>query len=323
MDKKSVYFSVIIPVYNVEKYLKQCVDSVLSQSCDDFEIILVDDGSTDSSGEICNYYAQHYSCVHVIHKKNGGLSSSRNTGLRAAVGKYVLFLDSDDFYSKLDILQNIKQMTQVNNYDFVLFRMAKYYTDDEIIDYYGEYDAHIMEWSKVEIFSYIVRQNKQLATACNKAIRRELLCERQIFFPLGTISEDVPWVIRLFEESCTIGIINSIAYMYRQKRKGSISSEVSQKKIEQLFNIVKSLSQEYIMRNDEFGKTVMSFTAYEFAIVLYLVALSSESIDTNEIQEYCWLLKYAKDRKTCLVKWVYTLLGFKKMLRLMRLRKRT
>lgn len=91
--------SVIIPVYNVEKYLKKCVNSVIVQTYQDLQIILVDDGSTDSSPVICDEYAEKYSRIHVIHKKNGGLSSARNTGLELASGDYITFLDSDDYVS--------------------------------------------------------------------------------------------------------------------------------------------------------------------------------------------------------------------------------
>lgn len=89
--------SIIVPVYNVEKYLHKCVDSILSQTLSDFELLLVDDGSKDSSGNICDDYASIDSRIHVIHKKNGGVSSARNVGLDAAKGKYIVFVDSDDF----------------------------------------------------------------------------------------------------------------------------------------------------------------------------------------------------------------------------------
>lgn len=93
--------SIIVPVYNVEKYLEQCIDSILTQTFEDFELILVDDGSPDKCPEICDEYAQKDDRVRVIHKENGGVSSARNAGMKLACGEYILFCDSDDYVSPL------------------------------------------------------------------------------------------------------------------------------------------------------------------------------------------------------------------------------
>ena len=116
---------VIIPVYNVEKYLEQCVDSVLNQSFKDIEIILVDDGSKDSSGEICDYYKEKDSRVKVIHKENGGLSDARNMGIRQCSSEYILFLDSDDYW-KENCLEEIARCIE-DNVDIVFLTAAKYF----------------------------------------------------------------------------------------------------------------------------------------------------------------------------------------------------
>ena len=107
MDKESsrfteiqTYISIIVPIYNVEKYLSRCVDSILNQTFTDFELILVDDGSTDNSGKICDEYAEKDCRIKVIHKDNWGVSSARNVGLENSVGEYIMFCDSDDFVEK-------------------------------------------------------------------------------------------------------------------------------------------------------------------------------------------------------------------------------
>ena len=97
-------FSVIVPVYNVENYLEACISSVIAQSCRDYELILVDDGSTDSSGVLCDRLAEQYHC-RVIHQENGGLGAARNTGIEAAQGDYLFFLDSDDFISNENLFR--------------------------------------------------------------------------------------------------------------------------------------------------------------------------------------------------------------------------
>lgn len=112
--------SVIVPVYNVKKYLIECLNSILSQTFTDFELILVNDGSTDNCGEICDKYASQDSRVVVIHKENGGLSSARNSGLEYASGKYITFIDSDDYYTNEHIYEQcITKLEQNNEIDFI------------------------------------------------------------------------------------------------------------------------------------------------------------------------------------------------------------
>ena len=116
--------SIIVPVYNVEPYLRRCVDSLLDQGeFSDYEIILIDDGSTDRSGEICEEYASTNEKVRVLHKENGGLSSARNAGLAAANGEYVLFVDSDD-YLKTGCLAALLETAYQQNADIVCFNYA-------------------------------------------------------------------------------------------------------------------------------------------------------------------------------------------------------
>lgn len=120
------YFSIIIPVYNVEKWLERCLDSILADSCKDMELILVDDGSTDQSGRICDSYAAEYANISVVHKPNGGLSSARNAGLEKATGEWISFIDSDDWVDK-DTFQTIRTfLSQLENTpDLVKFGYRK------------------------------------------------------------------------------------------------------------------------------------------------------------------------------------------------------
>ena len=122
--------SVIIPVYNVEPYIRCCIDSVLAQSFKDFEAILVDDGSTDGSGAICEEYASRDSRVHVIHKKNGGLGSARNVGVEHAKGKYIEFLDSDDWITP-DTLEYLVKEAESKRLDLILFAGQSFIDGDE------------------------------------------------------------------------------------------------------------------------------------------------------------------------------------------------
>ncbi|HEM5188819.1 TPA: glycosyltransferase, partial [Streptococcus suis] len=115
-----ILLSVIIPVYQVEKYLKRCIDSVLAQKFIDYEIILVDDGSTDSSPEICDEYSIEHPHISVIHKENGGLSDARNVGIKHAVGEYIFFLDSDDWISPT-MFESLKEIISSKKHDIIHF----------------------------------------------------------------------------------------------------------------------------------------------------------------------------------------------------------
>lgn len=125
-EQMSPRFSVVIPVYKVEKYLRQCLDSVLAQSYTDFEIVVVDDGSPDNCPAICDAYATSDSRVTVIHKENGGLSDARNAGLLAATGEYVIFMDSDDYYLSTDLFTEIDAKIAETACDAVFFQYRKY-----------------------------------------------------------------------------------------------------------------------------------------------------------------------------------------------------
>ena len=134
--------SVIVPVYNVEKYLEKCIDSILSQTFKNFEIILVDDGSTDSCGIICDEYERLDNRVKVIHKINGGLSSARNSGLEIASGEYVAFVDSDDWIDK-NMYQELYNEAKKNNADIVQCKFIK--AKDENVSIYNN------EFNEVEV----------------------------------------------------------------------------------------------------------------------------------------------------------------------------
>ena len=121
--------SVIIPVYNVENYLEECIESILRQSYMDLEIILVDDESTDNSGNICDLYSKKDNRIKVIHKKNGGLSSARNVGLKIAKGDYISFVDSDDFLSDKNVYSEMLEIIEKEKSDLVHGDAIKYYSE--------------------------------------------------------------------------------------------------------------------------------------------------------------------------------------------------
>ena len=168
--------SVIIPVYRVESYLAECVDSVLGQNYPSFEVILVDDGSPDRCGTICDEYARRDHRVKVIHKENGGLSDARNAGLAVASGDYVLFLDSDDYWKDSGVLGRLAERISLTNADLLNFSYQKYYEDTgKSESYFSETQAMPHPLALPEQLGWLTDRGLYIASACNKMIRRELL----------------------------------------------------------------------------------------------------------------------------------------------------
>ena len=128
-----IKISIVIPVYNVEKYLQECVDSVVKQSYKNIEIILVDDGSKDNSPKLCDELAKTDDRIKVIHKENGGLSSARNAGMKVITGDYFVFLDSDDYWTDLDFLKKIVNDKLIMNPDIIIFGYSK---DKKLLEEY-------------------------------------------------------------------------------------------------------------------------------------------------------------------------------------------
>lgn len=159
-------YSVIVPVYNVESYISKCVDSILACDCHDFELLLVDDGSTDGSGLICDNYGQQDSRVRVFHKQNGGVSSARNLGLEHACGEWIMFVDSDDWVS--DTFFDIEDTSA----DIIERPYSRISEDGKVVSRYCPSSHRIIE-ERDDLFDFFV--NERINVLWNKVIRRSLI----------------------------------------------------------------------------------------------------------------------------------------------------
>ena len=192
-------FSVIIPVYQVEQYLRQCIDSVLRQSFTDYEVILVDDGSTDGSTAICREYAGRDSRVRMIRQANGGLSAARNTGVGAARGDYLIFLDSDDYWLTASGLGQIDRCLSDGRTDAVFWRYRKVAEDDNAFcDEPSESFGAAYCESPGQLIDFI-RSGSLVACAWDLAVSRALFARGGLDFEPGAFSEDVEWLTRLLQ----------------------------------------------------------------------------------------------------------------------------
>lgn len=207
--------TVIIPVYNVEEYLRECIESILGQSYSNLEIILVDDGSTDCSGNICDYYSSIDSRVKVIHKENGGLSNARNVAIDVCVGEYITFVDSDDIiYQKY--VEYLYEQIITNCADIASTNLFQFY-DKKEIDVKIEYSSVTI--SNLEAARKMLNVDGFSSCACAKLYKRELFDD--IRFPEGRLYEDYLTIYKVLSMAKRITLLNNKMYYYRQ-RPGSI-----------------------------------------------------------------------------------------------------
>lgn len=213
--------SIIVPVYNVEKYLKRCIDSLLLQTFTNFELILVDDESTDSSGAICDIYAEQDDRITVIHKKNGGVSSARNAGLDVAVGEYVTFCDSDD-YVNYDWLEVLLCAINSNNVDMVASNWkAVDDTGKEL--FFSKYKPHLRGFStindKLIYIQYSVLEEKTGWAIYTRIFKLNILNENNIRFceTCENYAEDLAFVMEYILYCRSVCSVDYCGYFYYQR----------------------------------------------------------------------------------------------------------
>lgn len=232
--------SVIVPVYNTEKYLAKCIESIISQTCCNLEIILIDDGSTDNSGKMCDEYSLKDKRIKVVHKNNGGLSDARNTGIKIASGKYLSFIDSDDYIEK-------------NMYEYLIKNMKENNADIGICGWYlvkGK-DISICKFKSGKIvlnteecIDYLLSNNSFDNFMCNKIFKKDLF--KSIEFPVGKKLEDLATLYKVINFSNKI-FMESIPLYYYVLHENSITSKLHNQIDENVFN-------EYIIRKDNLLK---------------------------------------------------------------------
>lgn len=225
----------IVPVYNVEKYLRKCVESIKNQTYQNLEIILVDDGSPDNCGEICDELAKSDSRIRVIHKENGGLSDARNAGMDASTGDYIGFVDSDDFVDE-DFYETLVDNLEKYNADISCCRYSNVWEDGKKEPVGNDGEVHIYEG--LEALKEYLYGKAMDPFACNKLYKAELLgnaiySDNYFRFIKGILSEDNPFCIELYKKTNTVVLVGASKYNYPQAREGAITnSKISQKRIE-------------------------------------------------------------------------------------------
>ena len=306
--------SFILPIYNVEKYLSECVESILAQTYSDFEMLLVDDGSPDNCPALCDEWAKKDSRIKALHKPNGGLSDARNYGLDHAKGDYVVFVDSDDFWVEKDCLERLMNVVDAHpECDFIGFNCSYYYSDTKTYKKWVAYNESLsVPTDKNIVICSLVASGTFPMSACLKIIKRKSLSDMGLRFIKGTIAEDIPWFIDLLEGSKKCMFVNQYIYAYRQNVTGSITASGNPKSTSDLFAIVKNEVAK--MKNRSIAKdakdALYSFLAYEFCILLTASSRISKEI-RKELMNYKWLLDYTSNPKVRKAAFMNKLFGIK------------
>ena len=232
-------FSIIVPIYNVELYLKKCLDSLINQNYNNYEIILINDGSTDNSESIIKEYSNKYpELIKSYKKKNGGLSSARNYGIKKASKEYLLFVDSDDYIEK-NTLSILNEELNINKKDIIVFNYIAKYSDKEIK--VNTFNNNINDLEKKYILS--------IPSACNKLVKKEIFTKNKIEFPNGLYYEDLATMPLLINCTNNISFIDEYLYIYNSREDSITNKKKYNKKMDDIFKVCQilkdNLNKEY------------------------------------------------------------------------------
>ena len=292
-------YSIIVPIYNVENYINECIDSILNQSLNDYELILVDDGSTDKSSQICDEYANER-LVKVVHKKNGGLSDARNCGVDNATGDYIWFIDGDDFVVNDHVLKTIDDAIEEN--DILSFNYARY------VDTENKYLRKKINIKESESLRDMIKVNAFNTSSCNKIFKRKLIIDNNIRFPFRRPSEDTYFCAKSILAGNKFKYINLDGYAYRY-RNNSITKNINSEKYLDIMKLIGEILSEADRNSDNY-ETMCAYVAYQYTCTLPFVNRLHDSRLTAEAKSLSFLLSYDLCQKVRLVNISTRLIGF-------------
>lgn len=271
--------SVVVPIYKVEKYLPTCIESIIKQSYENLELILVDDGSPDLCPSICEKYKQVDSRIKVIHKKNGGLSDARNAGLKIAKGKWITFIDSDD-YVGIDFLKELYGAAVLNEADISI---CDYSTvlDNKVQE---KRNSSVLELSNVECLEsmYHPEVHGMEFVAWGKLYSTTLFKKNSIEYPIGKIHEDIFTTYKLIYAASKIVFSNYIGYFYRIRKDSIMTSEFNLKRLAVLD--AREEACDFFLKKSEWKVFRLAVNAYfrEFIVLYSELAKCKSDFDLNK-----------------------------------------
>lgn len=279
MTNKAPLISVIVPVYNVENYIDDCIESICGQTYINLEIILVDDGSVDSSGSRCDSWAARDRRIRVFHKENGGLSDARNYALAHATGSYLCFVDSDDYIAS-NLIEHLLSLILSSHAQISICDPVHLFGDKKAL--FSESDR-VMKFSSVEAICEMLYQTSFLVSAWGKLFDKS--CFNSVKFPYGRYYEDSACMYRVFESAELIIYSNAGLYAYRH-REGSITSRHFERKDLDFWHICCEISQYYAQSETALQNAATAYCV-SGALRVFLNADSEEfSLELDNCRKY-------------------------------------
>ena len=276
--------SIIVPIYNVGKYLPKCIESILNQTFKNFELILVNDGSTDNSGVVCDDYAKKDTRIKIIHKSNGGVSSARNAGLYVAKGEYIGFVDPDDYIDK-NMYEKLYRLCIDNNSDIAICRFNRE-INGKIQN--KESTEEIIELNNMEAMNELFKGNLYRFSLCNKLFSKK--CFNYVLFPEERIHEDLSTTYKLFANSKKAVYINYCGYIYVRRENSILTSTYNEKRLQAFIawdEIIEFIDKNYY---EIIEQVIATFTYWCVDNILYILNQVNNSKKKNNylniIQKY-------------------------------------
>lgn len=312
----NMMFSVIVPIYNVEKYLPQCIESVLSQTFKDFELLLIDDGSPDNSGVICDDYAKKDNRIKVIHKKNEGVSVARNKGMEVATGKYIWFLDSDDFMVN-SAMKSIMDFIE-NQHDADMITCAHYnnFSDGKLEIKYLPYPTSDKCMNRHNYYRNLYMSSGAYWAPWKNIYKKEIIDNNNLSFAADvTCAEDCDFFMRFVECANNYAFFNEPVVHYRTNREGSVTNVMSRKAIEDRLNVYAKYYQKFCCNKAfDISYKMQVFFANKYAngvSELYRLnnAVDKDSLN-NLIKSHDNILNDTKGFKYSIAKFIWSIFGY-------------
>lgn len=312
---KNLKFSVIIPMYNAGKLIEPCINSLLSQTYENFEIIIIDDGSTDLSPQLVKDYSDQR--ITLYNLKNGGANNARNFGFTQSDGDLIFFMDQDDFIIGDNFFMKINELfCNDSALDFVIFKYMEYFQTNDFYKKRPNFsELSINSKDKYTKLFNLIKNGNVPISPWDKVFSKRFLNNSNIIFPVGLIAGDINWFIDIMQSANKFELVNESFYGYRRQVSTSLTNSFTISKFENFLHIIEIESVRILEQIESpFKELYLSFIAYEYCILMAMMSKINKKdlgLYSKRIESVKWLLKYDINVKVRQVKLLFRFTGYR------------